>query len=295
MTVKELGVEEFAGQANPVLDIWLMRIAAVLALALALALVSSFAIHDAADAKQSVSAEMERLIEKGISRGATTIYVKQGRKITRTAVDALARKVRHKKAANIQKISNMQVWGPSGSKYASFVKVKYRSAKQQKKLARKVNSIAKKLTSSMSQAEKAALIHDAINEGCVYDRDSYQSGRLAPNSGNAYGCLINGKCVCAGYAEAFQLVALKAGLKCVCVRSSGHAWNLVRIDGKWYHIDLCWDDTGGDGRRWFLKGSNMASKDQSHKIKFWHPSKVSVSKGDYTDSASALVAAGTQW
>lgn len=59
--------------------------------------------------------------------------------------------------------------------------------------------------------------------------------------------LLNGKCVCDGYAE-----ILKNVLACVGIYSEvivgydshsykGHAWNVVRLDGKYYWTDLTGD------------------------------------------------------
>ena len=59
--------------------------------------------------------------------------------------------------------------------------------------------------------------------------------------------------VCGGYAKAFQLLCLRAGIParqewgtCVCPvtgEKSYHMWNSVQLeDGRWYGVDVCWDD-----------------------------------------------------
>lgn len=62
---------------------------------------------------------------------------------------------------------------------------------------------------------------------------------------SAYGALINKKCVCQGYADAFKRLMSKNGVRCdiVCGRVEGgyHAWNMVVIDNKSYHVDVTWD------------------------------------------------------
>ena len=63
----------------------------------------------------------------------------------------------------------------------------------------------------------------------------------------AYGALINGKAVCQGYAEAYMMLCSLAGLQ--CYRAAGmagdwsHLWNIVKLDGKYYHVDVTWMDT----------------------------------------------------
>jgi hypothetical protein len=58
------------------------------------------------------------------------------------------------------------------------------------------------------------------------------------------------KPVCEGYASAFKLVCDELGIPCikVCGEAWGpHAWNQVQLDGKWYAVDVTFDDpTMGD-------------------------------------------------
>ena len=66
----------------------------------------------------------------------------------------------------------------------------------------------------------------------------------------AYGCLVNGRCVCAGYAAAYKVLLDRLGIPCVYVvgwgdrfRSDvGHAWNRVVIGGRSYYVDVTWDE-----------------------------------------------------
>jgi hypothetical protein len=65
-------------------------------------------------------------------------------------------------------------------------------------------------------------------------------------SHSAYDGLANGKTVCQGYALLTYEMFNQAGIpvKIVEGRAGGqaHTWNLVQIDGKWYHLDTTWDD-----------------------------------------------------
>lgn len=80
-------------------------------------------------------------------------------------------------------------------------------------------------------------------------------------SRNMYGGLIDGKCVCAGYAEIVRNVFSCLGIDAIYVSGSeeakendayyvvdgkkykegGHAWNQIKLDGVWYNMDLTWD------------------------------------------------------
>jgi len=51
-------------------------------------------------------------------------------------------------------------------------------------------------------------------------------------------------CVCEGYAEAFQYLALQYNINCIIARSATHEWNLVEMNNAWYVVDITWDDPG---------------------------------------------------
>ncbi|MCD7784341.1 MAG: hypothetical protein LUH18_01950 [Oscillospiraceae bacterium] len=66
------------------------------------------------------------------------------------------------------------------------------------------------------------------------------------------GVFLNGKAVCEGYARALQYLLQKCGIECAEVaghirKESGqdeeaHAWNIAKIDGEYYYLDVTWDD-----------------------------------------------------
>jgi hypothetical protein len=62
----------------------------------------------------------------------------------------------------------------------------------------------------------------------------------------AYGGLILGRAVCEGYSEAFQYLLHQVGVECLIAGGEGngqpHQWNIVRIDGEYYHVDVTWND-----------------------------------------------------
>lgn len=60
----------------------------------------------------------------------------------------------------------------------------------------------------------------------------------------AYSALVRRKAVCEGYAMAYRLLLNAVGIVSdVSIDRSGkHIWNYVRIHGRWYHVDVTWDD-----------------------------------------------------
>ncbi len=107
------------------------------------------------------------------------------------------------------------------------------------------------LVRGRSELEKALLLHDLICLRFSYD----QSLQIA----DVYRMLTEGSAVCQGYALLYKLLLEEAGMESVCVISPDllHEWNLVRIDNRWYHVDVTWDDTdaytlGSISHRYFL-------------------------------------------
>lgn len=50
--------------------------------------------------------------------------------------------------------------------------------------------------------------------------------------------------VCESYTYAFMYMMDRLGIEAKYVSSDAmnHAWNLVKLDGEWYHLDITWDD-----------------------------------------------------
>ena len=118
-----------------------------------------------------------------------------------------------------------------------------------------------------SDYEKILFVHDYIAQNTVYDASvDYETG-----SGlcyTAYGCLVNKKAVCQGYAEAFTYIMNRMGIESgVCqgdTYAGGHAWNYVMIDGEYYWLDITWDDTDNDtfpvSHNYFLFNDEIMSR-----------------------------------
>ncbi len=102
-----------------------------------------------------------------------------------------------------------------------------------------------------SDYERIVFVHDYLIEHAIYDHDSlnaYYKTKHDPACEyifSAYGCLVNGKTVCAGYAKAFQLIMNELGYECMYVvgdANGAHAWNCILIENEGYYIDVTWDD-----------------------------------------------------
>ena len=94
---------------------------------------------------------------------------------------------------------------------------------------------------------------------------------------NAYGGIVDRDAVCVGYAKAYQALLQRCGIPCVVVRSEAmdHRWNLVKIGGNWYHVDVTWadptDDVNGRVSHKYFLLSDATISNQDHKHTGWTP------------------------
>ena len=118
-----------------------------------------------------------------------------------------------------------------------------------KKAVKNVSSLAKQ--HSNDDYERIIFVHDYLIKNAIYDHDAlneYYKTSRSPSCEyifSSYGCLVNGKTVCSGYAKAFQLIMRELGYDSTYVVGDAgerHGWNCVYLDGEGYFVDVTWDD-----------------------------------------------------
>lgn len=99
-----------------------------------------------------------------------------------------------------------------------------------------VDGVIAQVGSGWTELEKALFLHDYLATHAEYDM-SYKKT-------DAYSLLVEGSGVCEAYTLAYRLLLNRVGITSGTVRSESlnHVWNLVQIDGSWYHVDVTWDD-----------------------------------------------------
>ena len=143
------------------------------------------------------------------------------------------------------------------------------------------------MVNGKSNYEKLKIIHDYLIENIEYD-----TTLLEDNIYNIYGALVSKKCVCEGYAKAYQYLVNAIGINNTIVIGIGtnsknetenHAWNYVELDGKWYAVDTTWDDPIiiGGGKltkdlkyQYFLKGQKTMSENHVTSGNFTEGGKI---------------------
>lgn len=75
--------------------------------------------------------------------------------------------------------------------------------------------------------------------------------------------------VCDGYSKAFKMLCDKNSIPCIIVvgyaGNVGHAWNYVKMNGRWYATDATWDDLDDPSTvcsdEFFMSGANTRDSD----------------------------------
>ncbi len=133
------------------------------------------------------------------------------------------------------------------------------------------NNIIKKIDPDWSDFKKILYVHDWLLKNVTYDYDTYNGITDNPNAYEACGAIHDGLAVCAGYSRAFKYILDKLDIKCKIVSSTNldHAWNMVKLNNKWYYVDCTWDDKyeqGWENEPNFLYYRNfLKSRDTLHK------------------------------
>ena len=127
------------------------------------------------------------------------------------------------------------------------------SAEQRVEALQRFESVVDKMLMSVPENgdfEKELYLHDSLANRCRYDEKAAVSNAPLeeyPLSFTAYGALVEGVAVCEGYSRAMQYLLLRAGVDATIVtghdaQNRAHMWNVVRIDGEPYHLDVTWND-----------------------------------------------------
>lgn len=102
------------------------------------------------------------------------------------------------------------------------------------------NALLASLDLSGSEREQALAIAEWLVDNVKYDSNT-------ADLDSVHGVLVGRTGVCDGFAWTYDFLCKKAGLDTlfVNVHHEGfqHAWNMIRLDGKWYHVDITWMNT----------------------------------------------------
>lgn len=140
----------------------------------------------------------------------------------------------------------------------------------------------------LNDHEKVKWIHDWIVTHVQYDQSLSKY--------TAYEALTEKSAVCQGYALLGKMMLEEAGFDVRIaegeVNTGNHAWNMVKLDNNWYHIDFTWDDPTGQAEndvsyQYYLVSDATLKKDHS-----WTKSYPTAST-DYRDVLRHAIASSS--
>lgn len=113
-----------------------------------------------------------------------------------------------------------------------------------------MEDVLNKIPADAEDVLKERIIHDYIAEWVTYDEKIAEADidydAAIPVDYTIYGAAVERSAVCEGYSKLFQYLCYNVGLNCTLIEGDSfdflHMWNAVLIDGKWYQIDVTWDD-----------------------------------------------------
>ena len=130
-------------------------------------------------------------------------------------------------------------------------------------LTEKVKKVCNKILSKVAgktEFEKELSLHDILARNVLYD-DVAKDNLLKfhARSNTILGVLFYKTAVCEGIAKTFKFLLNALDIKCIVVKGKAtddlsgnvssdtlHAWNMVKIDGQPYHVDLTWNISSSD-------------------------------------------------
>lgn len=155
----------------------------------------------------------------------------------------------------------------------------FKTKEQVEKAIEEISEVEEKILKNATGTnyDKMLYVHDWIIENAEYEAEHGE------NTANIYGCLVDEKALCEGYARTFKYLLDKLNIPCILVsgdavdesgKTERHAWNYVFINNNWYAIDATWDDPIiiGNGSiknnkkykyKYFLKGKKTMDEDHT--------------------------------
>lgn len=102
----------------------------------------------------------------------------------------------------------------------------------------KAKELIKEIPSDASEYDKVEWIYNYVvnNISYVDDLEAY----LANSPSYVYDGLIKGATQCSGFADTITMMCNLAGIETLTIpgeTDQGHAWNLIKLDNKYYHSD----------------------------------------------------------
>lgn len=133
------------------------------------------------------------------------------------------------------------------------------AAAMQKKIDATVAAIKKAIPKGAPVTQQLKIMHDYIIQRTIFSKNNVYAT-------SAYGPMAGGYGQCEGYAKTATYMCNQLGIENVRItgfneKKATHAWNKVKVDGKWYNLDLTWDDPENHTRSTYYKNNYLLVPD----------------------------------
>ncbi|QVK05568.1 MAG6410 family transglutaminase-related lipoprotein [Mycoplasma mycoides] len=158
------------------------------------------------------------------------------------------------------------IWAEyKGYLYPFFVEVPsqhHYNGESDKQKARKVAQELAQQWKELPTLEKITKAYEWMTKEVKYD-PGYQTNSIYKDQ-TAYSALVEKCTVCTGYAKGFKMIMDELSIPCIVMEGQStrdfwaarHAWNLIEVDGEWYHVDATSDRTNNEQTFNFFFNSN---------------------------------------
>ncbi len=124
------------------------------------------------------------------------------------------------------------------------------------KIATAVAAVESRLSQNANDLEIFTVLYDYVMGQTDYEYDEAGNPSQSAHSGSIVGVLDGDRktnSVCVGYTFTLTYLSNLFGVECISVGNEelNHAWNMVKMDGSWYHADATNQD-GNEGVDLFL-------------------------------------------
>lgn len=134
----------------------------------------------------------------------------------------------------------------------------FTTAAQEREMDQEVSRVLSSLAlDGKSQKEKIDAIYNYLIRNVKYVSDAELADESNVIKYSSYAALVQHNAVCQGFAGAFYRLCLESGIdsRIISSEAMNHAWNIVELEGSYYHLDATWDINWPDAPKYYLKGT----------------------------------------
>lgn len=189
----------------------------------------------------AVSSEAENLILDALDRGERKLALLVGRSgFTADDMAAQVLKAYRENPTVVPKepTASVNIYSGTGAQRLYEINIRYGLSQEELENRleelRAVRPFAEEETAVLSEPERALAACRYLTEHCAVSED--------PAANSAYSALVEGEADSEGIAFAYVALCRELGLDCRIVYGQHdwqeHCWNIVRLDGGYYHVDV---------------------------------------------------------